>query len=144
MPKARVANTSCGLANFTPVERILFFLTSRPKMPYFRFGAGRIWGNFGLVWAKCMIYSTVHTLDWKLDCKVHFSYNDWHYILIRYEFLLFLKRKFFILKGSFNGILLFEKEILLFFSSKFQLFKSNENYILNIALLETEVILLIL
>ena len=40
-PKARVANTSCGLANFTPVERILFFLTSKPKMPYFRFGAGR-------------------------------------------------------------------------------------------------------
>ena len=25
-PKARVANTRCGLANFTPVERILFFV----------------------------------------------------------------------------------------------------------------------
>ena len=41
-PSARVSiHTSCGLANFTPMERILFFLTSRPKMPYFRFGAGR-------------------------------------------------------------------------------------------------------
>ena len=26
-PKARVANTSCGLTNFIPVERILVFLT---------------------------------------------------------------------------------------------------------------------
>ena len=43
---------SCGLANFTPVERILFFLTSRPKMPYFRFGAGREWGTFVPVWGK--------------------------------------------------------------------------------------------
>ena len=25
-PKARVANTRCGLANFTPVKRILFFV----------------------------------------------------------------------------------------------------------------------
>ena len=25
-PKARVANTRCGLANFTPVDRILFFV----------------------------------------------------------------------------------------------------------------------
>ena len=47
-PKARVSiHTSCGLANFTPVERILFFLTSRPKIPYFRFGAGREWSTFG-------------------------------------------------------------------------------------------------
>ena len=48
-PKARVANTRCGLANFTPVERILFFLTPRPKMTYFRFCAGREWGTFGPV-----------------------------------------------------------------------------------------------
>ena len=46
-PKARVANTSCGLANFTPVERILFFLTSRPKIPHSRFGAGSESGTFG-------------------------------------------------------------------------------------------------
>ena len=51
-PKARVANTSCGLTNFTPVERILFFLTSRQKMPYFRFGARRKWGTFGPVLGK--------------------------------------------------------------------------------------------
>ena len=51
-PKARVANTSCGLANFIPVERILFFFTSRPKMPYFRFGVGREWGTFGPMWGK--------------------------------------------------------------------------------------------
>ena len=30
-PKARMANTRCGLANFTPVERILFFTTRRVK-----------------------------------------------------------------------------------------------------------------
>ena len=48
-PKARVANISCGLANFTPVERIRFFFTSRPKMPYFRFEAGREGGTFGPV-----------------------------------------------------------------------------------------------
>ena len=41
LPSARVANTRWGLANFTCVERILFFLTSRLKITYFRFGAGR-------------------------------------------------------------------------------------------------------
>ena len=48
-PTARVANTRCGLANFTLVERILFFLTPRPKMTHFRFCAGREWGTFGPV-----------------------------------------------------------------------------------------------
>ena len=51
-PKERVANTRCGLANFTPVERILFFLTSRPKMLHSRFRAGRECGTFGPVWGK--------------------------------------------------------------------------------------------
>ena len=48
-PKARVANTRCGLADFTPVERILFFLTPRPKMTHFRFAPG---GN-GVLSARC-------------------------------------------------------------------------------------------
>ena len=35
-PKTRVANTRCGLANFTPVERILFFTIPGPKIPHSR------------------------------------------------------------------------------------------------------------
>ena len=51
-PKARVANTSCGLANFTPMERILFFAIPGPKIPYSHFGAGRKCGTFGQGVAK--------------------------------------------------------------------------------------------
>ena len=54
-PKARMANTRCGLANLTPVERILFFLTPRPKMPHFRFFAGREWDIFGPVWPSVRV-----------------------------------------------------------------------------------------
>ena len=39
--KARVANTSCGLANFIPVVPILFFAIPGPKAPHSRFVAGR-------------------------------------------------------------------------------------------------------
>ena len=51
-PKARVANTSCGLANFIPVVRILFFAIPGPKTPHSRFGAGRECGTFGQGVAK--------------------------------------------------------------------------------------------
>ena len=50
--KARVANTSCGLANFTPVERILFFVIPGPKIPHSRFWAGSESGAFGQGMAK--------------------------------------------------------------------------------------------
>ena len=47
-PKSRVAiYTSCGLANFIPVVRILFFAIPGPKTPHSRFGAGRECGTFG-------------------------------------------------------------------------------------------------
>ena len=48
-PKAMVANTRCGLAHFTPVESILFFLTPRPKMTHFRFCDRRD----GILLARC-------------------------------------------------------------------------------------------
>ena len=51
-PKARVANTSCELANFIPVVRILFFTIPGPKIPHSRFGAGREFGTFGQGVAK--------------------------------------------------------------------------------------------
>ena len=41
------ANTSCGLANFSPVVHILFFVIPGPKIPYFRSCAGRECGTFG-------------------------------------------------------------------------------------------------
>ena len=72
-PKAKVANTSCGLANFTPVERILCFLTSRPKMPYFRFGAGREWSTFGSVWGKIILIEFYHYLIIE-GSKIKFSF----------------------------------------------------------------------
>ena len=46
-PKARVANTSCGLVNFTPVERILFFATPWPNMPHSLPAPKRECGVFG-------------------------------------------------------------------------------------------------
>ena len=51
-PKARVANTICGLANFIPVVGILFFAIPGPKTPHSRFGAGRECGTFGQGMAK--------------------------------------------------------------------------------------------
>ena len=54
-PKARVANTGCGLANFIPVVRILFFAIPRPKTPHYRFGAGRECGTFGQGVAKIIL-----------------------------------------------------------------------------------------
>ena len=51
-PKARVANTSCGLVNFIPVVRILFFAIPGPKTLHSRFGAGRECGTFGQGVAK--------------------------------------------------------------------------------------------
>ena len=45
-PKARVAKTSCGLANFIPVVRILFFAIPGPKTPHSHSGAGRECGTF--------------------------------------------------------------------------------------------------
>ena len=51
-PKARVANTSCGLANFIPVVCILFFAIPGPKTPHSRFGAERECGTFGQGVAK--------------------------------------------------------------------------------------------
>ena len=41
------ANTSCGLANFSHVVHILFFVISGPKIPHSRSCAGRECGNFG-------------------------------------------------------------------------------------------------
>ena len=46
-PKASVANTRCGSANFTPVKRILFFTIPGPKILHSRFWAGRECGTFG-------------------------------------------------------------------------------------------------
>ena len=40
-PKVRVANTRCGLANFTPVERILFFVIVSVKSLLCACTAGR-------------------------------------------------------------------------------------------------------
>ena len=51
-PKSRVANTSCGLANFIPVVLILFFAIPGPKTPHSHFGAGRECGTFGQGVAK--------------------------------------------------------------------------------------------
>ena len=51
-PKARVANTSCRLANFIPVVRILFFTIPGPKTPNSHFRAGRECGTFGQGVAK--------------------------------------------------------------------------------------------
>ena len=48
----KLANTSCGLANFTPMEHILFFAIPGPKIPHSRFGAGRECGTFGQGVAK--------------------------------------------------------------------------------------------
>ena len=47
-----MAITSCGLANFTPMERILFFAIPGPKIPHSHFEEG---GNVALsarVWRK--------------------------------------------------------------------------------------------
>ena len=41
------ANTSYGLANFSPVVHILFFVIRGPKIPHSRSCAGRECGNFG-------------------------------------------------------------------------------------------------
>ena len=45
-PKARVANTSCWLANFTPMGRILFFCSTTPESGNFFSRSGREVGAF--------------------------------------------------------------------------------------------------
>ena len=57
-PKARVANTSCWLANFIPVVRILFFAIPGPKTPHSRFGAERECGTFGQGMAKSIFFNS--------------------------------------------------------------------------------------
>ena len=60
-PKARVANTRCGLANFPPVEHIQFFTIPWPKVPKVPLSLStpkRERGIFG----PCMVkHSNIHT-----------------------------------------------------------------------------------
>ena len=52
-PKARVANTRCGLANFTPVERILICSTRSVKCVGIFSPVGRRVRTLRAVWSKC-------------------------------------------------------------------------------------------
>ena len=78
-PKASVANTSCGLANFIPVVRILFFAIPGPKTPHSRFGAGRECGTFGQGVAKTqfsvfsIFYNTFFFLSNPVSVQLYLS-----------------------------------------------------------------------
>ena len=56
-PKTRMANTRCGLVNFTPVERILFFTIPGPKIPHSRLRPGSESGTFNFHPGRIHYYS---------------------------------------------------------------------------------------
>ena len=56
-PKARVTNTGCGLANFTPVERILFFVIVSVKSLLYACTAGRKVCTLRVLWRKINFYN---------------------------------------------------------------------------------------
>ena len=83
-PPEPKANTRCGLANFPPVKRILFFLTLRPKMTHSHFCAGRECGTFGPVWGKMfmelyieiqMEHTNLKNVYRKIHSEIRFAYR---------------------------------------------------------------------
>ena len=58
-PKARVANTRCGLANFTPVKHILFFVIVSIKSLLCACTAGRKVCTLRILWWKHYFPNTI-------------------------------------------------------------------------------------
>ena len=67
----KLPNTRCGLANFTPVERILFFTIPGPKIPHSRFWAGSENGTFG----QSMVKNSIRNTDIKMATPEHMLAN---------------------------------------------------------------------